>query len=193
MTEALPAVIQTIPDGGDPFLLGAKWFGLVVAALLVGTAPVMLYLRKYHVDHLANARDAATAEVYETLRQQIRDHAEQIHRLSEERTVLQADSLNLRARILELEGKEQQMQRLKAQLDESEVLIGRLKDKLDRKDEVMNQLAGENRQLITEILALKDRVHELELRVSRDENLIDRSLIPGGHSLGPGRGLSPSA
>lgn len=85
------------------------------------------------------------------------------------------------------------MQRLKAQLDESEALIVRLKDKLDYKDEVMERLAGENRQLIAEIMALKDRVHELELRLSRDENLIDRSLIPGGHALGPGLGPLPSA
>lgn len=179
MTETMPAVIAAIPDGGDPILLGAKWFGLVVAALLVGAAPVMLYLRKYHVDHLANARDEATAEVYETLRQQIRYHGDQIHRLNEERAVLQAESLNLRARILELESKEQQLQRLKAQLDESDALNVRLKEKLDSKDEVMEKLAGENRQLIAEILSLKDRVHELELRLSRDENLIDRSLVPG--------------
>ena len=186
MTEALPAAINAIPDGGDPFLLGVKWFGLVVAALLVGAAPVMLYLRKYHVDHLANSRDAATAEVYETLRQQIRDHGDQIHRLNEERAVLQAESLSLRARIVELEGKEHQLNRLKAQIDDSEALIVRLKDKLDCKDEVMEKLAGENRQLINEIMSLKDRVHELELRLSRDEHLIDRGLLPGGMTYGQG-------
>ena len=184
MTEALPTVINAIPDGGDPFLLGVKWFGLVVAALLVGAAPVMLYLRKYHVDHLANSRDAATAEVYETLRQQIRDHGDQIHRLSEERVVLQAESLSLRARVMELEAKEQQLHRLKAQLDENEALIVRLKDKLDCRDEVMDKLASENRQLITEILALKDRVHELELRLSRDEHMIDGGLIRGSRGYG---------
>ena len=186
MTEALPTAINAIPDGGDPFLLGVKWFGLVVAALLVGAAPVMLYLRKYHVDHLANSRDAATAEVYETLRQQIRDHGDQIHRLNEERAVLQAESLSLRARIVELEGKEHQLNRLKAQIDDSEALIVRLKDKLDCKDEVLEKLAGENRQLITEIMSLKDRVHELELRLSRDEHLIDRGLLPGGMTYGQG-------
>ena len=186
MTEALPTAIEAIPDGGDPFLMGAKWFGLVVAALLVGAAPVMLYLRKYHVDHLANSRDAATAEVYETLRQQIRDHGDQIHRLNEERAVLQAESLSLRARIVELEGKEHQLNRLKAQIDDSEALIVRLKDKLDCKDEVLEKLAGENRQLINEIMSLKDRVHELELRLSRDEHLIDRGLLPGGMTYGQG-------
>ena len=186
MTEALPTAINAIPDGGDPFLMGAKWFGLVVAALLVGAAPVMLYLRKYHVDHLANSRDAATAEVYETLRQQIRDHGDQIHRLNEERAVLQAESLSLRARIVELEGKEHQLNRLKAQIDDSEALIVRLKDKLDCKDEVLEKLAGENRQLINEIMSLKDRVHELELRLSRDEHLIDRGLLPGGVTYGQG-------
>ena len=186
MTEALPTAINAIPDGGDPFLMGAKWFGLVVAALLVGAAPVMLYLRKYHVDHLANSRDAATAEVYETLRQQIRDHGDQIHRLNEERAVLQAESLSLRARIVELEGKEHQLNRLKAQIDDSEALIVRLKDKLDCKDEVLEKLAGENRQLINEIMSLKDRVHELELRLSRDEHLIDRGLLPGGMTYGQG-------
>ena len=186
MTEALPTAITAIPDGGDPFLLGVKWFGLVVAALLVGAAPVMLYLRKYHVDHVANTRDAATAEVYETLRQQIRDHGDQIHRLNEERATLQAESLSLRARVMELESKEQQMLRLKSQLEECEALIVRLKGKLDCKDEMMDRISGENRQLVTEIMALKDRVHELELRLSRDESLIDRSLNPGGMTYGQG-------
>ena len=191
MTEALPSAINAIPDGGDPFLLGVKWFGLVVAAFLVGAAPVMLYLRKYHVDHLANSRDAATAEVYETLRQQIRDHGDQIHRLNEERAVLQAETLSLRARIGELEGKEQQSQRIKAQLDDSEALIVRLKDKLDCKDEMLEKQAVENRRLITEILALKDRVHELELRLSRDEHLLDRGLLPGGVTYGQGPRSAP--
>ena len=188
MTEVLPAAITAIPDGGDPFLMGVKWFGLVVAAFLVGAAPIMLYLRKYHVDHVANSRDAATAEVYETLRQQIRDHGDQIHRLNEERATLQAESLSLRARIVELEGKEHQLNRLKAQLDDSEALIARLKEKLDGKDELLEKLSTENRQLITEIMALKDRVHELELRLSRDERLIDRSLAPGGLNLGQSKG-----
>ena len=186
MTEVLPAAITAIPDGGDPFLMGVKWFGLVVAAFLVGAAPIMLYLRKYHVDHVANSRDAATAEVYETLRQQIRDHGDQIHRLNEERATLQAETLSLRARIVELEGKEHQLNRLKAQLDDSEALIARLKEKLDGKDELLEKLSTENRQLITEIMALKDRVHELELRLSRDEHLIDRSLSPGGMTYGQG-------
>ena len=87
---------------------------------------------------------------------------------------------------MELEGKEQQMQRLKVQLDEGEALIARLKDKLDLKDEVMEKLTGENRQLITEILSLKDRVHEMELRLARDESLLDRSLSPGGMTYGQG-------
>lgn len=184
MTEALPAAIHAIPDGGDPFIQLAKWFGLVVAALLVGAAPIMLYLRKYHVDHVSNSRDAATAEVYETLRQQIRDHGDQIHRLSEERAVLQAETLSLRSRVVELEAKEGQMQRLKQQLDETAANNVRLKSKLDRKDDLLEKLAEENRQLIAEILALKDRVHELELRLARDETLIDRGLSSGGQNIG---------
>ncbi len=169
MTEALPAAIEAIPDGGDPFIVGVKWFGLVVAALLVGAAPVMLYLRKYHVDHVANSRDAATAEVYETLRQQIRDHGDQIHRLNEERSRQESDTSALRARIVELEVTEGLFQRVKAQLEETEVINQRLKDKLDRKDSSIEQLSAENRRLLTEILHLKDRVHELELRLAKDE------------------------
>lgn len=182
MTEVLPGAIEAIPDGGDPFIQLAKWFGLVVAALLVGAAPIMLYLRKYHMDHLANCRDAATAEVYETLRQQIRDHGEQIHLLTEERVVLQAETLALRARVVELEALEAQMRRLKAQLDDTETLNAKLKDKLDRKDELLERLAEENRQLIAEILSLKDRVHELELRLAQDECLFRR-----GGGADPGR------
>ena len=169
MTEALPAAIEAIPDGGDPFLVGVKWFGLVVAALLVGAAPVMLYLRKYHVDHVANSRDAATAEVYETLRQQIRDHGDQIHRLNEERARQECDTSALRARIVELEVTEGLFQRVKAQLEETEVINQRLKDKLDRKDSNIEKLSDENRQLLAEILHLKERVHELEMRLSKDE------------------------
>ena len=177
MTDALPAAIQAIPDHGDPYIAAAKWFGLVVAALLVGAKPIMLYLRKYHVDRVANSRDSAQAEVYETLRQQIRDHGEQIHRLSEERGALQAESMALRARVAELEANEHLVRRLKAQLDESDKLNQRLKEKLDQKDKLSEQLANENRQLVAEILSLKDRVHELELRLARDESLMDRKLL----------------
>ena len=169
MTEALPAAIEAIPDGGDPFLVGVKWFGLVVAALLVGAAPVMLYLRKYHVDHVANSRDAATAEVYETLRQQIRDHGEQLHRASEEWARQQVETAALRARVVELEANEAMLQRLKKQLEETEAVNARLKAKLDRKDVSIDQLGIENRQLVAEVFKLKDRVHELELRLAKDE------------------------
>ena len=44
MTDALPAAIHAIPDHGDPFIGAAKWFGLVVAALLVGAAQVSAWL-----------------------------------------------------------------------------------------------------------------------------------------------------
>ncbi len=169
MTEVLPAAIEAIPDDGDPFIVGVKWFGLVVAALLVGAAPVMLYLRKYHVDHVANSRDAATAEVYETLRQQIRDHGDQIHRLSEERTRQETETSALRTRLVELEASELMLQRVKAQLEETDALNRRLKDKLDRKDANIEKLSDENRQLLAEILHLKDRVHELELRLAKDD------------------------
>ena len=185
MTEALPAALEAIPDGNDPFLMGAKWFGLVVAALLVGAAPVMLYLRKYHVDHLANSRDAANAEVFETLRQQIRDHGEQIHKLTEERVTAQAETMALRSRVIELEAHEQQVRRLKAQLDETEALNVRLKEKLDAKDGLLEKLSRENRQLISEVMALKDRVHELELRLMQDESLFRR---PGADPVQAGGG-----
>jgi len=177
VTDALPAAIYAIPDHGDPFIGAAKWFGLVVAALLVGAAPIMLYLRKYHVDRVANTRDAAQAEVYETLRQQIRDHGEQIHRLSEERVILQSESMALRARVAELEANEALVRRLKSQLDETDKINQRLKEKLDAKDKLSEQLANENRQLVAEILSLKDRVHELELRLAGDENLMDHKLL----------------
>ena len=113
MMENLPITIDAIPDGNDPFLLGVKWFGLVVAALLVGAAPVMIYLRKYHIDHVANSRDAASAEVYETLRQQIRDHGAQLHQYADDLAKQQSATFSLRSKLAEYEANDLIIQQIK--------------------------------------------------------------------------------
>ena len=47
-----------------------------------------------------------------------------------------------------------------------------MKKKLDEKDEIISAQNAENKRLMHEILQLKDRIHELELRLTRDERLI---------------------
>lgn len=169
MMENLPITIDAIPDGNDPFLLGVKWFGLVVAALLVGAAPVMIYLRKYHIDHVANSRDAASAEVYETLRQQIRDHGAQLHQYADDLAKQQSATFTLRAKLAEYEANDLMVQQIKGQMNETAAINVALKAKLDVKDKSMDLLQAENRQLVREILSLKDRVHELELRIVKHD------------------------
>lgn len=168
-TAGLPSLIDSLPDGGDPVLMAAKWLALLVAALLLGAAPVMFYLRRFSLDRLDTSRDQAHAEVYETLRQQIREHGEQISLLVEERRLLQTETTILRQRISDLEAGEHKVHLMQAQLADADRQHMRMQGQLDAKDELLEQVTTENRSLLTEILALKERVHDLELRLTRDE------------------------
>nr|HRC96197.1 hypothetical protein [Coprothermobacter proteolyticus] len=53
-----------------------------------------------------------------------------------------------------------------------EQMVQVMKRKLDEKDEIIATQNAENKSLMHEILQLKDRIHELELRLTRDESLI---------------------
>lgn len=48
-------------------------------------------------------------------------------------------------------------------------MIERMKVKLDEKDRIIAERDSEVRGLMKEIIDLKDRIHQLEMRVAQDE------------------------
>jgi predicted RNase H-like nuclease (RuvC/YqgF family) len=147
--------LQSIPTGGDPVLEAVKWFAAVFAILLVVGAPVMAYLRKFKIDAAASAKDDAAATLYHQLQEQILRTSEDVRLLVTEKNKWFEEAAILRATV------EEQKRKL-ADLAEGEKLIMVLRKKLDDKDE-------ENRQLVGELMSMKDRLHVLELRLARDE------------------------
>lgn len=154
--------LANLPVSDDPLINGLKWIGVAVALVLAAAAPIMAYIRKFKEDAAANSKDDAAITLYNQLQEQIRQNAEDIRKLSEDRdkwqrqaTELQLDYGRLQQRMLALE--------------EAEATIKTLRERLEEKEGIISARDAENRQLIIEIMGLKDRIHSLEIRLTQDE------------------------
>ncbi len=157
-----PENIQNIPTGGDPVLEVIKWLGAFVAIVLIGAAPVMTYIRRANSDSAANAKDEAAATLYEQLQEQIKRLGEDVRVLTTEKNELFKEWAALKAKA------EYQDKRLN-ELANADVVIRKLRDSLAEKEREVSTHEKENRKLMTEMLAMKDRIHTLEIRLSEDE------------------------
>ena len=169
--------VQNIPTGGDPVLETLKWIAVFVVIVMIGAAPVMSYLRKFKADSAASAKDDASVTLYNQLQEQIRRLSDDVTLLVSEKNKWFEEATSLRIRAAEQE------RRIEA-LVESENINRRLRERLDEKDRVIASRDAENRQLMLEMLSLKDRLHSLELRLAQDEEKFCEKCIHGQKQVG---------
>lgn len=157
-----PEIIQEIPTGGDPMLEAVKWIGTMALIVLAGAAPVMAYIRKANADSAANAKDEAATTLYEQLQEQIKRMSDDLRTLTGEKNRLFEEWVALKAKA------EYQEKRIN-ELAHADAVIRKLRDLLAEKEKEISTHEKENRKLMTEMLAMKDRIHTLEIRLSEDE------------------------
>lgn len=157
---AAAAAVEAAVTGQVPGAVG--WLGAVVVGLLAVAKPLMHYVRAYNQDKAANAQSGADAALsgaasamYTQLQQQIAQNAEDIRALVREKNEWFQKAMELTARVAKVEEYERTIQSMKARLEEKDLLLA--------------ERDAERVALMREIIALKDRLHELELRVVRDE------------------------
>ena len=134
------------------------YFGGVGALLVVGGVIIFLLNKMRNGSKLDNVHGG----LYEQLKEQLVMAQAEIHTLKSEMGVIYASRNTLSTDVVRL------MTRIEV-LEECEESVATLKNRLDSKDIQLENSIIENRNLMREILQLKDRIHDLEMRLSNDE------------------------
>lgn len=133
-------------------------FGSIGALLLAGA----FIFHLMHKMRNAGKVDSVNAGLYEQLQQQLGDARAEIARLTEKISKVYDERNASREELASLSHRVQQ-------LEECEKTVDILKERLAQKDALIHERDIENKQLMHEILQLKDRIHHLELRLAQDE------------------------
>lgn len=155
-TEKTAEIItQAAQQTQDPIYIGLAWVLGILLMILAIAKPFMGLVRQYQSNRADSAKDGADEALYKQLKEQIEINSKDIRALIEERNHWHGEYITLKARVTHLE--------------QCEAAMGRMKNKLDQKDDELRSREAENRQLMLEIISLKDRIHALELRLADDE------------------------
>ena len=157
METVAPIVVSTVASGSITGIIGG-----VIVLVLVMTPLIFKFW---------NSTKEATTQInlYTQLSEQVRLQSEEIkqQRLEIER-VLQG-RIELQDKLNELKIQVSQLESVEANNDKLRETIEVLKDRLDEKDFIIRDRDSRIANLIRELLTMKDRVHNLELRLRSDE------------------------
>lgn len=177
-TQTAIEVANSIPTNGDTVLEAAKWVFFLVILLGAGSVPFMMLLRKRNKDSNENKVESAMAGASSSLYNHLSSQLEEYRKSAQNAT---RDRDEMLIRITRLESMSEQFELSKQSVD-------RLKVKLDLKDQEIRSLiaaAAEERAAFLAVLLAKDKeidarderitqlenaVHDLEIRLVRDEN-----------------------
>jgi uncharacterized protein (DUF3084 family) len=137
-------VAATAVASGNPgSILGAA---IIVILLLI---PLLIKLWNWSKEVVAQG------ELYAQLSEQVRGQKKEIDKMYSERIGLQTQVFELRHKV--------------EQLEACEKSVDVLKKKLDEKDKIIAERDNRIASLMQELLQMKDRVHNLEMRLKADE------------------------
>lgn len=150
--QAAQAVQENSHDPLMVFLVSLA--GLIVGIVAVGK-PLMGIYREYKQTGTVGAKAAAEDSLYENLKKQLDANTNAIGVLQSERDAWFAKATRL----------ESEVERLKA----FEQMVESMKSRLNEKDKIIESREREIRELMNNMLSMKDRIHALELRLQADE------------------------
>ena len=157
MEAVAPVVISAVSSGSITGIVG----GVIVLVLLM----MPLIFKFWNT-----TKEASTQiNLYTQLSEQVRLQSEEIkqQRLEIERVMLSREDLV--EKYNELKGKVQHLESVEVNNENLRGTIEDLKERLDEKDFIIRERDGRIANLIRELLTMKDRVHNLELRLRSDE------------------------
>lgn len=164
--DTIAKVAEIATKSQDPIISSILFVFMIVVVLLIFARPLMSLVKDAKGFSAAESKMQAEESLFNQLRTQVDANQIAIEKLNSEK-----DAWVERATKLERE-----VDRLK----HFEQMVESMKKKLDEKDEIITRQNAENKQLMLEILQLKDRIHELELRLTRDEQMINTGKTNNG-------------
>lgn len=185
MNEVVDAVSK-IETGGDPLLESVKWIVLSVLLVMGGVAATMQTLRKFNSNRALDARDSAESSLFSKMEQRLKTQEEQINALQSALESTRSMHADLTLKYGQAMVRIEKIEQYEAVINELKQSLSRKEKMLDDKDADLRKERDHNRELTTEISRLKDRVAELEARLSKDEAHL-RRIQPHEGESGYGR------
>lgn len=170
--EVAEAAAMTTTKANDPITLSViTILGFVIFFIAIG-GPIMGLYKDFKKARADNTKSDAESLLYEQLQAQLQQNSNAILKLQEER-----NEWFKKATLLEHE-----VEKLKT----FEAMVTSMKERLAVKDRVIEARDGEIRSLTRTILEMKDQLHALELRLSRDEaNFCNECILKKSHMDAP--------
>ena len=157
METVAPAVVTAVASGSTAGIIG----GIIVIILLM----IPLIRQFWNSTKEANTQ----ISLYTQLSEQVRLQSDEIKQQRLEIERVMQGRVELQDRLNELKIKVSQLESVEANNERLRETIEVLKDRLDEKDMIIRDRDSRIASLIREILTMKDRVHNLELRLKSDE------------------------
>ena len=139
-TAAAIAAVSTTSTGG-----------VLTAIVIIALALIPVVVKFWNWSKETSAQGI----LYQQLSEMVQKQRVELDTMYVQRTVLQEQMFELRAKVEKLEG--------------CESTVEVLKQKLDQKDQIIAERDSRIAILLEELLKMKDRVHQLELRLAKDE------------------------
>ena len=139
----------------DPWVSGLVFVLAIVILLITIARPIMGLVKNYKSDKAETARAEAETTLFEQLKIQLESNTKAIEELNKEKEKWFRLATEL----------ENEVKRLKL----FEEMVNSMKGRLDEKDRVIEERDNEIRALNRIILEMKDAIHNLEIRLMRDE------------------------
>ena len=157
METVAPIVVSTVASGSITGIIGG-----VIVLVLIMTPLIFKFW---------NSTKEATTQInlYTQLSEQVRLQSEEIKQQRLEIERVMQGRIELQDKLNELKIQVSQLESVEANNDKLRETIEVLKDRLDEKDMIIRDRDSRIASLIREILTMKDRVHNLELRLKSDE------------------------
>ena len=177
MTDGTGISLLEVLKSHDPFIMVLA-FLLTVVAVSVGIAkPLMSLAKEYKSNSADNSRSEAEAALYKNLQTQIVNNTEAIDRLNQERDEWFRKALSL----------EKEVERLSV----FERVVSELHEQLREKNNQLLERESEIRDLMSTMTEFRERIHELEVRLAKDEAIRCLTCEIRIKSLSANRAISP--
>lgn len=171
--STLKTIIE-ITKSSDPITQSIIVAVIIIVAIVFSSKPLMYLVKQYKTDKISAENSEAISDannlVYKRLQEQIDRLFSEISSLSADRNKLIDQNLHkseeilaLRARVQKLEDYEKIVESLRNRLAIKDKLIEELRATISSRDE---KLIG----IMRELVVAKDRLNELEMRISSGEN-----------------------
>ena len=155
MTDGTGLSLLEVLKSHDPVIMMLA-FLLTVVVVGVGIAkPLMALAKEYKSNSADNSRSEAEAALYKNLQTQIENNTDAINRLNQERDDWFRKALAL----------EKEVERLSV----FERTVSELHEQLCEKNNQLSERESEIRALMSTMTEFRERIHELEVRLAKDE------------------------